>query len=119
MGTGFCKPGLGMGIAPTRKFVKRTHVSTAVENGGNSVFVRLQHSPQVSSHIHDLFPAVYPRGTLNWHQMFTQDTSEPKGGSVLFVPALSFLIWEMGVNGGYSITRKNSAKADVPRLATL
>lgn len=70
-------------------------------------------SPQVSNHINDLLPAVYPRGTLNWHQMFTRDTSEPKGGSVaLFLPALSFLIWEMGVNGGYSITRKNSAKAD-------
>lgn len=75
--------------------------TTAAENGGNSVSARLQLSPQVSNHIHDLLPAVCPRRTLNWHQMFTQETSELKGGSVaLFLPALSFLIWEMGVVEG-------------------
>lgn len=68
----------------------------AAENGGNSVFARLLPSPQVSNYIQHLLPAVYPRSTLNWHQLFTWETSELKGGSVvLFLPVLSFLIWEM------------------------
>lgn len=35
--------------------------TTAAENGGNSVFARLLLSPQVSNHIHDLLPTIYPR----------------------------------------------------------
>lgn len=73
----------------------------AAENGDNSIFAGLLLSLQVPSHVHDLLPAAYARSTLNWHHMFTQDTSELKRGSVaLFLPALSFLVWEMGVVEG-------------------